>query len=125
MNLRIAAALVLSPLMLHAQANSPAQPQAANAPESHASLAMPTLMLSSASASAADATTVRPAKLRVSTGVTGPKRIVTVPVDVEAISAKELAGHNLEAVLSMTVNEAVRDMANMLSRPIMCGPPIR
>jgi hypothetical protein len=25
----------------------------------------------------------------------------------------------------MTVNEAVRDMANMLSRPIMCGPPIR
>ena len=50
MKIKVAAALLLSPLMVHAQANSPAQPQAAQAPGLHASLTMPAgLMLSSAS----------------------------------------------------------------------------
>jgi TonB family protein len=104
MNIRVAAALFLSPLMVHAQANSSAQPQAAKAPELHASLAMPTgLMLSSASSSAANVPTA--GAIRISTGVVEPKLIHMVPIERNTVSAKAVAAGELEAVVSLTVDE--------------------
>src|ERR1035441_8834222 len=107
MNIRVAAALFLSPLMVHAQANSSAQPQAAKAPELHASLAMPTgLMLSSASSSAANVPTA--GAIRISTGVVEPKLIHMVPIERNTVSAKAVAAGELEAVVSLTVDEIGR-----------------
>ena len=102
------AALALSPLMVHAQANSPAQPQAAKAPVLHASVAMPAgLMLSSASSSAADVPAGH--AVRISTGVVGPKLISSVPPIVEnTVSAQDFAKGDREAVVSMTVDEKGR-----------------
>jgi TonB family protein len=105
MNIKIAAALLLSPLMVHAQANSPAQPQAAQAPELHASMAKPTgLMLSSASSSAADVPAAHAGAIRVSTGVVQPKLIRMVPIQENTVSAKAVAAGDVEAVVSLTVD---------------------
>jgi TonB family protein len=105
MKIQAAAALLLSPLMVYAQANSPAQPQAANAPELHASLTMPAgLMLSSAS-SAADVPAADSAVARISTGVVEPKLIRTVPLEANTVSAKGFASGPVEAVVSLTVDK--------------------
>jgi TonB family protein len=106
MKLKAAAALLLSPLMVHAQANSPAQPQAASAPELHASLALPAGLMSSAAAGAADTTTVPNAgATRISTGVVEPKLIRTVPLEPSTASAKGLTNGPVEAVVSLTVDK--------------------
>jgi TonB family protein len=106
MKLKAAAALLLSPLMVHAQANSPAQPQAASAPELHASLAMPAGLMSSAAAAAADTTTVPNSGAgRISTGVVKPKLIRTVPLEAGSASAKGLTSGPVEAVVSLTVDK--------------------
>jgi TonB family protein len=106
MKIKVAAALLLSPLMVHAQANSPAQPQAAQAPELHASLTLPAgLMLSSSSPSAADPTVTRPGMERVSTGVVGPKLIHMVELQGNTIPARAFTAGNVEAVVSLTVDE--------------------
>jgi len=103
MNVKIAAALLLSPLMVHAQANTPAQPQAAMAPVLESSLVMPVgLMLSSASA--ANVPSADSGKIRVSTGVVEPKLIRTVPVQEDTISANGLVTREREAVVSMVVD---------------------
>ena len=104
MNIKFAATLLLSPLMVHAQANQPAQPQAANAPVLQSSLVTPTgLMLSSASS----ASTTTPG-IRVSTGVVGPKLISSVPIQENTLSVKGLAKGDREAVVSMIVDETGR-----------------
>jgi hypothetical protein len=106
MTIRVAAALLLSPLMVHAQANTPAQPQAAKAPVLQSSLVTPAgLMLSSASASAAGVPATKPGAVRISTGVVGPKLISTVPVREDTISIVGLAKHDREVLLSMIVDE--------------------
>jgi TonB family protein len=69
----IVAALVLSPLMVHAQANMPAQPKATVL---QASLtASKGFMLAAAAAGAEDRATVKTGSVRISTGVVAPKLI--------------------------------------------------
>ena len=70
----IVASLVLSPLMLHAQA-------ATNAPVLQAKLNQPMLI-----AFAADRTAVVP-NVRISTGVVAPKLVHTVAIQEDATSA--------------------------------------
>ncbi len=76
----IVAALVLTPMLLHAQANSPAQPQNSAAPSTLQSKLEPKAFRAPES-DPGDASTTTP---RVSTGVTAPKLVHTV--DVEATS---------------------------------------
>ena len=101
MNIRIAAALFLSPLMVHAQASQLAQPQAAPAPVLESSLAIPAgFMLSSADTPAPGSVAER-----VSTGVVGPKLIKTVPVEEDTFSVASYK-HSREALVSMIVDES-------------------
>lgn len=98
------AALVLSPLMVHAQASSPVQPQAAtSAPVLQAGLARPKgLMLDGAAANPAAAT---PGAVRISTGVIAPKLIHVVDVPETSVSVSRLTGGNRSAEVSMIVDE--------------------
>src|ERR1700722_17083253 len=100
----IFAALVLSPLMVNAQANLPVQPQAATYAQSlHASLVQPmSLMLGAAVAEdRANATT---GGGRVSTGVVAPKLIHTVSVETSTVSAQSPNDTTRAAVVLLTVD---------------------
>jgi TonB family protein len=106
MKIQIAAALFLSSLMVHAQASSPAQPQAAQAPELLASLTMPAGWMLSSASSAADSPVADPAVGRISTGVVEPKLIQMVPIAANTDSVKGLGSGPVEAVVSLTVDKA-------------------
>ena len=98
----IAAALVVSPLMLNAQtATSALNPQLA-AMQSSVTAAS---MMSSASASAADRTASVVPPARVSTGVVEPKLIHTVGIRRDTINAFSSGNNHRYATLSMVVNE--------------------
>ena len=99
MKLKVAA-LLLSPMMVHAQAK-PALPQRALA--LYSSVAIPT-PLTHASASAADVPDTSPAK--ISTGVTAPKLIKTVPIVEDSVSAEGIIKGYREATVSMIVDES-------------------
>jgi hypothetical protein len=71
----IVATLALTPMLLHAQANSPAQTQPSPASTLQSKLVQPKELI----ASEADHGTVAP--LRISTGVTAPKLISTVQIE--------------------------------------------
>jgi TonB family protein len=91
----IVATLLLSPMLLHAQANSPAQPQTSTL---QAKLAQP------AFGSEADRSTTGTTNLvRVSTGVNAPKLVYTVDVqsDYDFTAA---ARFERTAVVSLTVD---------------------
>jgi TonB family protein len=92
----LVAALALSPVMLHAQATSPAQPQSSTVLESK--LTSPNAIGSSA------ATPVAPA--RISTGVTAPKliHVVNVPAVNEDLTWR-IGFTEKTAVVSMLVDQ--------------------
>jgi TonB family protein len=100
----IVATLVLSPLMVHAQANMPAQPQVTSAPVLQSSLVQPTgLMLGAA---AEDRPTAKPGAVRISTGVVAPKLIKTVDIQEDAVSVVRPAVAQRDVVVAMVVDEA-------------------
>jgi len=97
----IAATLALSPMLLHAQANKPAQTQpSASAQVLTSMLAMPEGL---PSADGAVATT--PSQTRVSTGVTAPQLISKVDVYVGQNSLWRLAPAERTVTVSMVVNK--------------------
>jgi TonB family protein len=93
----IVAALALSPMLLHAQANSPAKTQAAT-PTLHSELVAPTF-----TGSESDRGSTSTAPLRVSTGVNAPKLVYTVAVESDAEFAPT-AQFDRTAVVAMTVD---------------------
>lgn len=94
----VMAALVMSPMMIHAQANSPAQPKASTTLESR-------LVSPAAISSSADRGNLSTAPLRVSTGVTAPKLIHAVDVAASSDNwAWHVAGINRTSVVSMIVD---------------------
>ena len=97
----IAAALVVSPLMLNAQTATSAQNPHLAAMQS--SVTGATMILSSASAPAADRTQAIP--LHVSTGVVQPRLISTVAVRQETVPAWALGHTQRSAEVSMVVDE--------------------
>jgi TonB family protein len=96
----ILATLALSPIMLHAQANSPAQPQAANAPVLQSKLVQPNEF----AAGAAHSATATSGPLRVSTGVAAPKLIHTVDILSDNEWTPRVAGINRKVVVAMLVD---------------------
>jgi TonB family protein len=91
----IVATLLLSPMLLHAQANSPAQPQTSAL---QAKL-VPAAFSSEADRSTAGTTT----PVRVSTGVNGPKLVHTVAVESDS-GFTPAARFERTAVVSLTVD---------------------
>jgi len=94
------AALVLSPVLLHAQASVSAQPQA-TAPTLQARLTEPKAF---SSAAPADHSTATP-PMRVSTGVIGPKLIHTVEIKADDDWQWRSASKYRTAVVEMIVDE--------------------
>ena len=94
----LVAALALSPVMLHAQATSPAQPQnSGSATVLESKLAAPAL-----NSTAADHATTSP--IRITTGVTAPKLVHVVDVPADG-AAWHVSGLEKTAVVSMLVDE--------------------
>jgi TonB family protein len=103
MRIAILATLALSPMLLHAQANSPAQTQSsANGPVLQSKVVAPKAFVASAATDGANST---PNSRPVSTGVTAPKLISTV----EITSVNELPNSFIHpdktVVVSMIVHE--------------------
>lgn len=103
MRLLIAAALVVSPLMLNAQTATSAQNPRLAAMQSNVTTA--SMMMSSASASAADRSPAIPAQQRVSTGVVEPKLIHTVAIRQDTVGIVSLRHIQRSATLSMIVDQ--------------------
>lgn len=92
----IVATLLLSPMLLHAQANSPAQPQTSTL---QSKLVQPVAFGSEPDRNATGTAT----PLRISTGVNAPKLIHTVDVESDA-GFTAAARFERTAVVSMTVD---------------------
>lgn len=99
----LAATLALSPLMLHAQAKMPAQPQATNqVPVLQSKLGQPQQLLA---AVGADTGTIKTSALRVSTGVTTPKLIHSVDVVADPTTNWCLLSNSCKFTVGMTVDK--------------------
>ncbi len=99
----IVAALALSPMLLHAQARTPA-PTSPQAPVLQSKLDAPTAF--SGAASMDRSTKISPAVLRISTGVAAPKLIHAVDIATDRDSSWRLIGAKRVVVVQMTVDEA-------------------
>lgn len=95
----LVAALALSPVMLHAQATSPAQPQkSGSAPVLESKLAAPAV--------GSPADTPTPSHVRITTGVTPPRLVYSTDVPSDGASwAWQTTGIERTAVVSMLVDE--------------------
>jgi TonB family protein len=97
----IVATLLLTPMLLHAQANSPAQPQTSGTSTTlQSNLVQPNEL----NASEADHGTARVAPLRVSTGVIAPKLISTVQIESDFDATPRGFTLDRKAVVEMTVD---------------------
>jgi outer membrane biosynthesis protein TonB len=98
----IVATLALTPMLLHAQANSPAQTQSSPSSTTFQSrLIQPTEL----NASEADHTTIRTTTpLRVSTGVIAPKLISTVEIESDSYRAPNGFTIDRKTVVAMTID---------------------
>jgi TonB family protein len=94
----IAAALALTPMLLHAQANSPAQTQ----PSSSITLQSKLIQPKEFAVSAADRGTV--SVPRISTGVGAPKLIHTVEIESDIDSLERGFAVSRKTVVAMTVD---------------------
>jgi TonB family protein len=97
----IAATLALTPMLLHAQVNSPAQTQTSG---SSTTLQSKLIQPKEINSSEADHGTAHVATSRISTGVTAPKLVNTVQIESDSIATPR--GFNLErkTVVSMIVD---------------------
>ncbi len=96
----IVAALALSPMLLHAQANSPVQSKNVPATTLQSKLVAPEKF-----GAVSDASTAAVKPLRISTGVTAPKLIHSVDVQADRDAFWNVPGVNKTVVVSMIVDE--------------------
>jgi TonB family protein len=98
----IVATLAFSPLMLHAQANTPAQPQAkSNVPVLQSKLGEPQNLFA---AVGPDLGTPKRGTLRQSTGVTAPKLIHSVDIEADSTTTWCLINNSCKFVVGMIVD---------------------
>ncbi len=109
----IVATLALTPMLLHAQANSPAQPQSTpNTLQSR--LDSPKEIV----ASEADHGTAHAAPIRISTGVTAPKLIHTVAIETDFDTARSGFTYDRKTVVAMTVDATGKPNELKILKPI-------
>lgn len=94
----IVAALALSPILLHAQANSPAQPQSTSSPTLQSKLVRPAEFGDSTAANS------NLTHLAVSTGVVAPKLIYSISIASDSDLAWRLTGTDRIVVVGMNVD---------------------
>jgi TonB family protein len=100
----LVAALMLSPIMLHAQANSPAKTQASNEGYTlQAKLTMPEELAPAAASDFDDVPANSP--LIVTTGVVAPRIIRSVDVTINQDPIWRFSGKDKKVVISMTVDK--------------------
>jgi TonB family protein len=95
----IVATLLLTPMLLHAQANSPAQTQTPGTSTLQSKLVQPNEFNSSE----ADHSSTHMVPLRISTGVVAPKLISTVQIESDSDTPR-VFGLDRKAVVEMTVD---------------------
>ena len=97
----IVATLALTPMLLHAQANSPAQAQSSGTSTTlQSKLVQPKDLISSD----ADHGTAHVATSRISTGVIAPKLISTVQIESDSIATPRGFSFERKTVVAMTVD---------------------
>jgi TonB family protein len=97
----IVATLALTPMLLHAQANSPAQTQSSGTPATlHSKLIQPKEFNSSE----ADHNTAHVTPLRISTGVVAPKLISTVQIESDSDRTPQGFVIERKTLVEMTVD---------------------
>ncbi len=102
----ILATLALSPMMLHAQATSPAKTASSNyAPTLEAKLTQPKFSFESNFESNTDPSVSVGTTVRISTGITEPELIHMAPMASPSNSEVYVPGVERTAVVSMVVNE--------------------
>jgi Gram-negative bacterial TonB protein C-terminal len=97
----IVAALLLSPMLLHAQANSPAQTQTSG---TSTTLQSKLVQPKELNASEADHSLAHVAPVRISTGVVAPKLVSTVQIESDAVAAPSGFTIDRKTVVAMTVD---------------------
>jgi TonB family protein len=97
----IVAALALTPMLLHAQVNSPAQTQS---PASSTTLQSKLIQPKELNASEADRGTANTAARRISTGVIAPKLISTVEIESDSSLTPKGFSFDRNTVVAMTVD---------------------
>jgi TonB family protein len=107
----LVATLALTPMLLHAQVNSPAQPQ--STPNT-----LQSRLDSPADVSAADPGTAHVAPVRISTGVTAPKLVYTVPVETDSDTARSGFNYDRKTVVAMTVDATGKPGELKIVKPI-------
>ena len=95
----IVAALALTPMLLHAQANSPAQTQS-----SPASTTLQSKLVQPAELNASEAVAHSTTPVRVSTGVAAPKLIHTVAIETDSDLIPRGLAFDRKTVVEMTVD---------------------
>src|SRR5271170_6067408 len=95
----IVATLLLTPMLLHAQANSPAQTQTPGTSTLQSKLVQPNEF----SSSEADHSTAHTSPFRISTGVVAPKLISTVGIESDSDTPR-IVGLDRKALVEMTVD---------------------
>jgi Gram-negative bacterial TonB protein C-terminal len=108
----IVATLALTPMLLHAQVNSPAQTQPSPSPTLQSKLIQPKEI----AASEADHGTATP--IRVSTGVTAPKLISTVDVESDSDGTPHGFVTDRKTVVSMIVDSTGKPLDLKILQPI-------
>jgi TonB family protein len=96
----IVATLALTPMLLHAQANSPAQPQTSAPSTLQSKLEPKAFRASESDPGAASATT----QFRISTGVVAPKLVHTVDVEATSDYDQQSFINDKKVVVAMTVD---------------------
>ena len=113
----IVATLALTPMLLHAQANSPAKTQSTSSTSStlQSKLVQPKELI----ASEADHGVVRTATpFRISTGVTAPKLISTVQIESDYDASPREFSHERKTVVSMVVDATGKPSDLKIVKPI-------
>jgi hypothetical protein len=111
----IVATLALTPMLLHAQANPPAQPKSSSTPNTLQSrLDSPKEIV----ASEADHGTAHAASIRISTGVTAPKLVYTVQIETDIDSARTGFTYDKKTVVAMTVDATGKPGELKILKPI-------
>jgi hypothetical protein len=120
----IVATLALSPMLLHAQANSPAQ----TSPASSSTTLQSTLISSNDfRASAADHSTVTSVPLRISTGVIAPKLVYTIAVESDSdliprgfnVDRKTVIGMVVDATGKPSDLKVVRSLGPVMDKNVL------
>jgi hypothetical protein len=121
----IVATLALTPILLHAQANSPAQTQSSPSSNLQSKLVQPKDFVTSE----ADHGTASVAPHRISTGVTAPKLVHTVAVESDPDLAPKGFNVDRKTVVSMVVDatgkpcdlKIVRSLGSIMDRNVLAA----